>query len=180
MVYDVTFFFEMDVTIIINLVLKLCGMMVKAMIIMMLGKLSLSERLDDDITMDVPTDSVSGICIDWVGHLDIKKGLMVFMHNVIRIVIAWFKSMVRINMVVRVGIGVIVDNSVMISRLIVLIVLLMHGHTSKDISAMVRHCIVVFHPHGMRLLSMYFLVFVVLSERVIKLRSVLLGPELGV
>ena len=180
MVHDITFFFEMDVTLIINLVLKLCGMMVQAMIIMMLGKLSLSERLDDDIAMDVPADSVSSVCIDWVSHLDIKKGLMVLMHNVIRIVIAWFKSVVCIDMVVRVGIGVIVDNFVMVSRLIVLIVLLMHGHTSKNITTMVRHCIVVFHPHGMRLLSMYFLVFVVLSERVVELRSVLLGPELGV
>ena len=180
MVHDITFFFEMDVTLIINLVLKLCGMMVQAMIIMMLGKLSLSERLDDDIAMDVPTDSVSGVCIDWVGHLDIKKGLMVLMHNVIRIVIAWFKSVVCIDMVVRVGIGVIVDNTVMVSGIIVLIVLLMHGHTSKNIAVMVRHCIVALHPHSMRLLSMYFLVFVVLSERVIELRSVLLGPELGI
>ena len=41
MVHDVTFFFEMDVTTIINLVLKLCGMMAQTMIVMMLRKLSL-------------------------------------------------------------------------------------------------------------------------------------------
>ena len=70
------------------------------MIIMMLGKLSLSERLDDDIAMDVPTDSVSSVCIDWIGHLNIKKGLMVLVHDVFRIVIPWLESVVCIDVVI--------------------------------------------------------------------------------
>ena len=75
-------------------------------------------------------------------------------------------------------VGVIVDNTVMVSGIIVLIVLLMHGHTSENIAAMVRHCKVALHPHGMRLLLINLLMFVVLSERVVEMLSVLLGPEL--
>ena len=50
----------------------------------------------------------------------------------------------------------------------------------KELGTMVRHCILTFHPHSMRLLMMYFLMEVVLSERVVEMRSVVLGPDLGI
>ena len=74
----------------------------------------------------------------------------------------------------------IVYYSAMVSGIIVLIVLLMYGHTSKNIAAMVRHCKVALHPHGMRLLLINLLVFVVLSQRVVEMLSVLLSPELSI
>ena len=81
------------------------------------------------------------------------------------------------------GFRVIVDNTVMVRGLIVLIVLIVFfvcWHSSKNISTVVRHCIVALHPHSMRLLLMNFLVEIVLSERIIEVWSVVLGPELGV
>ena len=185
MVHDITFFFEMDVTLVINLVLKLCGMMAQAMIVMVLCKLSLSERLNYDIAMDVLADSVSGVCIDWIRYLHVKEGLLV-QHFVLGIIVARLKSVVSVDMVIRMRFGVIVgvmDHMLLMVRrvnimIVVLIVLWMSGQSSNDLSTVVRHCIVTLHPNSMRCL-MYFLAEVVLFERVIEM-IVVLAPELGV
>ena len=81
------------------------------------------------------------------------------------------------------GFRVIIDNTVMVRgliRLIVLIVFFVCWQSSKNISMVVRHCIVTLHPYSMRLFLMNFLVEIVLSERIIEVWSVVLGPELGV
>ena len=65
--------------------------------------------------------------------------------------------------------------------MIVLIVFFVCWQSSKNISMVVRHCIVALHPYSMlRLFLMNFLVEIVLSERIVEMRSVVLGPELGV
>ena len=58
--------------------------------------------------MDVTTNSVSGVCINGVSQLHVEKGLLVVQYFMIRIMIAWFKSVVGVYLVIRVGIGVIV------------------------------------------------------------------------
>ena len=81
------------------------------------------------------------------------------------------------------GFRVIVDNTVMVRGLIVVIMLVVFflcWQSSKNISMVVRHCIVTLHPYSMRFFLMNFLVEIVLSERIIEVRSVVLGPELGV
>ena len=81
------------------------------------------------------------------------------------------------------GFRVIIDNTVMVRgliRLIVLIVFFVCWQSSKNISMVVRHCIVALHPYSMRLFLMNFLVEIVLSKRIVEVRSVVLGPELGV
>ena len=68
-------------------------------------------------------------------------------------------------------------------RLIVLIMLIVFfvcWQSSKNISTVVRHCIVALHPHSMRLFLMNFLVEIVLPERIVEMWSVVLSPELGV
>ena len=99
MVHDVTFLYEMDVTLIIDFVLKLCGVMVQTMVVVMLRKLSLSQRLNFDIAMDVFTDIVCSISVNRVGHLDVEKWLLV-KHFVFGIVIVRLKSVICIDMVI--------------------------------------------------------------------------------
>ena len=99
MVYDVTFLYEMDVTLFIDFVLKLCGVMVQTMVVVMLRKLSLSQRLNYDIAMDVSTDIVWSISINRVSHLDVEKWLLV-QHFVFRIMIVRLKSVICIDMVI--------------------------------------------------------------------------------
>merc|ERR1712061_865147 len=47
------------------------------MVVVMLRKLSLSQRLNFDIAMDVFTDIVCSISVNRVGHFDVEKWLLV-------------------------------------------------------------------------------------------------------
>ena len=106
--------------------------------------------------------------------------------------IAMFKSVVRFVRVRRAVVNRM--RFIVMSEIIVWLVghrlfmfidmdgLVMYGQFSHDRSTVVRHCILLSHPHTVRLLIMMkcLLAEVVLLEAFVEVRSVMLGPESGV